>query len=128
MANWLDRAARPDLNGDGTGEYLVPYDCGGTGMCIWALFDGSTLQHLGDLEAAVIYFGPHPKIRWPPVEAFFRSGTAEGWVATYQSRGNRYSRGSWSRLFDPTGSGSIRRYLSSRPAPSCSKVSGLPIP
>jgi len=128
VANWLDRAARSDLNGDGAGEYLIPYDCGGTGFCIWALFDGATLQHLGNLEAAVIYLTPPRKKQWPPVETFFRNGDTEAWVATYQSRGSRYTRGSWSRLFDPTGTGAIRRYLSSRPAVDCPSPPGASTP
>ncbi len=118
-ANWLDRAIRTDLNGDGAGEYLVPYDCGTTGNCIWALFDGHSLQHLGDLEAASIYPTPPRRKGWPPLEVFLRSGMTEGWVATYACHRGTYSRGSWSRLTDPTGTGQIHHYLSSRPAIEC---------
>ena len=118
-ATWLDRAVRVDLNGDAAGEFFVPYDCGATGNCLWGLFDGSTMEPLGDLEAAVIYLGESPKRGWPILEAFLTQGAAQAWVSTYRWRSGRYERGEWSRLIDPTGNGPIHRYRAARPAVPC---------
>lgn len=119
VATWLDRAILWDLNGDGSADYFVPYDCGATGNCLWGLFDGTTQSHLGDLEASVFYPSPPRKKRWPAVETYLKSGESQGMVATYDCHRGRYERGGWDILSDPTGKGAIHRYLSSRPPVGC---------
>lgn len=114
-----DRAVRWDLNGDGTPEYFVPFDCGTSGNCIWGLFDGKELRHLGDLEAFRAYLSTAGNGKWPPIEVCLGAGTDTIWVATYNFHRTRYDRGAWQPMAGTPASGPLHRYYASRPELKC---------
>jgi hypothetical protein len=114
-----DRAVRWDLNGDGAPEYFVPFDCGTSGNCIWGLFDGKELRHLGDLEAFRAYVSTAGNGKWPPIEVCLGAGTDTIWVATYNLHRARYDRGTWQPMAGTLTSGALHRYYASRPELKC---------
>jgi hypothetical protein len=119
VAHSLDRAVLWDLNGDGAPEYFVPFDCGASGNCIWGLFEGKELRHLGDLEAFRAYVSTAVNGKWPPIEVCLGAGTDDTWVAIYNFHRIRYDRGEWQPMAGTRGSGPLHRYLASRPEVKC---------
>jgi hypothetical protein len=119
VASGLDRAVLWDLNGDGAPEYIVPFDCGTSGNCIWGVFEGKEFQHLGDLEAFRAYVTTATNGKWPPIEVCLGAGTDYTWVATYSFHRVRYDRGTWQPMAGTRSSGPLYRYFASRPEIKC---------
>jgi len=119
VASDLERAIRWDLDGDGVAEYFVPFDCGTSGNCIWAIFEGKEFRHLGDLEAYRAYVTTAQNGKWPPIEVCLGAGTDTTWVAACSFHRSHYDRGTWQPMSGTPASGALHRYFASRPGIRC---------
>jgi hypothetical protein len=84
----VNRAFAFDLNGDKLEEYFVPFSCGATGNCDWAVFSGN--KFLGMVNGYEVYVHQERK-RWPNIFTYGHLSAAEGTLSTYSFR-TRYER------------------------------------
>lgn len=86
------KAIVADLNGDGTGDYIIqsaPSLCG-NGACEYAVFDGATHKSLGILNGFTLYVLADRAHGYPIIVAMRTMGAFEAQYTIYRFNGSEY--------------------------------------
>jgi len=84
-----DRAFAFDLNNDKAPEFFVPFECGATGNCVWAIFTLAPSRFLGFLNGEYVYLRKE-KNRWPDIYAYGHLSAVEGTLLRFRYRSGQY--------------------------------------
>jgi hypothetical protein len=84
-----DRIYIVDLNKDNSPEYIVPFDCGGTGNCSFLIFADHPARILGEINAEYIIFEPQAN-KWPDIMEYGHMSAGEGVIYGYTFKDGQY--------------------------------------
>ena len=82
---------RYDLSGDGKEEYFLRALCG-NGGCEYGIYDGKTLQQIGDIFGSPVWIRSTIIKKLPVIESYNHMSAAYGLLTRYEFDGNQYQR------------------------------------